>query len=183
MRRQLSAGRRTHAAALVALLLVMGPSPVGSRRAGAQQPEPAPLAAPLTLPDRSGQLVSLASLRGRVVLLDFWATWCVPCRQSLPAYEGLLREYRSRGLEVLAVSVDADPAVVERYLKVHPLNLRVLLDPKQVSARAFRTRQIPSTYFIDRDGYVRSDVEGFHPGNVPEYRKVIEQLLDEPAAP
>ncbi len=166
----------------MALLGLAGAGTFGVGTLGAQEPESAPLAPPLTLMDRAGRPVSLAGLRGQVVLLDFWATWCVPCRQSLPAYEGLLRQYQSRGFEVLAVSVGEDPAVVERYLKTHPLGLRVLLDPTQVSARAFRTRQIPSTFFIDRDGYIRLDVEGFHPGNVPQYRKVIEQLLDEPAA-
>lgn len=149
-----------------------------SRPATAQ--EPATLAPRLALLDRSGKAVSLEGLRGRVVLVDFWATWCVPCRVSLPAYDDLLRQYQKQGFEALAVNIGETRGQVDAYFKGRELGLRVLMDPKGGSSVSFRVRALPTSVLVDKDGYIRSTFIGFEEGALPRYREQIQMLLAEP---
>jgi peroxiredoxin len=111
----------------------------------------AALAFTAATPDGGG--VRLAELAGRVVLLNFWATWCEPCREEMPAMERLARAYGPRGLVVLALSVDRDAAsVVPSFLRRHGLTFRVGLDPDQAIARLYRVWALPSTFILDRTG-------------------------------
>ncbi len=150
----------------------------GATATAAPVDRPAP---ELSLPDRTGAVVSLASLKGRVVLLDIWATWCPPCKASLPAYEAMVRDYRARGFEVLAVSVDEGKGDVEAFLKGRDLQLRVLLDPKGQTPTRFTAKAMPTSFLIDRRGVIRFTHEGFTEKAVAELRRQIEQLLAEPA--
>ena len=142
--------------------------------------EPATLAPSLALLDRSGKAVRLEGLRGRVVLVDFWATWCVPCRVSLPAYDGLLRQYQKQGFEVLAVNIGETRGQVDAYFKGRELGLRVLMDPKGGSSRGFKVRALPTSVLVDKDGYIRSTFVGFEADALPRYREQIQMLLNEP---
>lgn len=162
---------------LAALVLTLASS-LGAFAAERVDTRPAPA---LVLPDRAGATVSLASLRGRVVLVDIWATWCPPCRTSLPAYAALLREYRGRGFEVLAVNVDETRAAVDTYLQGRDLDLRVLLDPKGQTPTSFKAKAMPTAFLIDRRGNIRFSHEGFTEKALEQYRRHIEQLLAEPA--
>jgi len=102
----------------------------------------------------AGEPLSLADLRGEVVMLNLWATWCYPCRREMPSFEALSREFADHGLRVVAVSIDragAEPEIRE-FLEEHGISFTVLHDPDQEIVRTFRTLGVPETFLIDRDG-------------------------------
>ncbi|QSQ19420.1 TlpA family protein disulfide reductase [Pyxidicoccus parkwayensis] len=130
----------------------------------------------------SGEPYDLASDRGSVVLLDVWATWCEPCRDALPFYENLAREYAGRGLKVYALSVDEDPRAIAPFLEETKVGLPVLLDENaQVAERTLKVKGMPTTFYIDRRGVVRHFEEGFAEEFLTRYQSHIEALLAEPA--
>jgi thiol-disulfide isomerase/thioredoxin len=141
---------------------------------------PAQPAPPMALLDRAGKAVRLESLRGRVVLVDFWATWCIPCRVSLPAYDDLIRQYQKRGFEVLAVNIGETRAKVDAYFKGREPLIRILMDPKGSTSASFKVRALPTSILVDRDGYIRFTIVGFEDGALPAYHEQIQLLLDEP---
>lgn len=122
----------------------------------------------------------MQSFRGKVVLLNFGATWCAPCREELPELARLQEKYRQRGLAVVAVSVDNEMKNVRRFLRKHEVKLQVVWDKKKKAAEAYAVEKMPSSYLIDRNGVVRF----IHRGNSPEELKRIEiefdELLDKP---
>jgi thiol-disulfide isomerase/thioredoxin len=139
-----------------------------------------PTAAPnVVLQNGDGARVDLASYRGKVVLVDFWASWCPPCKTSFPALDALYREYGPQGLEVLAVNLDERRRDADAFLEAHPHRLTVLFDPKGASPIAFGVKGMPSSFVIDRGGTIRFTHMGYS-GNVDEsYRREIVQLLAE----
>jgi thiol-disulfide isomerase/thioredoxin/Cu/Ag efflux protein CusF len=123
-----------------------------------EPPSPRPTSFPapdFTLPTLSGAPIRLSELRGKVVLLNFWATWCVPCRTEMPTLEALYHRYKDRGLEVLAVNVDMlSTAGVETFVKEVTVTFQIVLDPSWSVAQAYRVLGLPTTYLIDRVGNV-----------------------------
>ena len=99
-----------------------------------------------------GGAFRLSDHRGKVVLVNFWATWCPPCREEMPAMERLYREHRERGLVLVAVSLDADPAVVAPYVNASRLTFPIALDPKAEIGNKYGVRALPSSFVIGRDG-------------------------------
>jgi thiol-disulfide isomerase/thioredoxin len=123
---------------------------------------------------------TLAEDRGSVVFLDFWATWCDPCREALPLYADLAREYGPKGLKVYAVSVDGDPAAIGPFLADAGVDLPVLLDPEgQLAESALRVRTMPTAFLIDRAGVVRAVHEGYDEARLPATLAEVEALLRE----
>jgi len=114
------------------------------------------LAEDFTLPLASGQTFRLSDHRGQVVFLNFWATWCPPCREEMPAMERLYRRQKGAGFVLVAVSVDADPSVVAPFLQAHGLTFPVALDPKMDLANGYGVRALPSSFLIDRQGNLRA---------------------------
>jgi cytochrome c biogenesis protein CcmG, thiol:disulfide interchange protein DsbE len=105
-------------------------------------------------PTLAGDTISLANLRGEVVLLNIWATWCAPCREEMPDLQWIEDEFGDREFRVIGVSIDqahADGAVA-RFLEDHAIDFLVLRDPRSVSARRFRTIGVPESFLIDRQG-------------------------------
>jgi len=136
---------------------------------------PAPLFA---LEDTSGKRVALQDFRGKaVVVLDFWATWCGPCRASLPALHDLRQKYMGKGLEVLNLSLDDDPSVVPPYLAQQQLNLWVLYDRGHVVARAYGVTGIPSIFIIDKKGSKREQFTGYSPDLEARIEAAVKPLL------
>jgi peroxiredoxin len=126
-----------------------------------------------------GTAVHVADYRGKILLVDFWASWCVPCKTSFPALDALYREYQPRGVEVLAVNVDEQHSKADAFLTDHPHRMTVLFDPKGAAAEAFGVKGMPTSYVIDRVGNVRFTHTGYS-GNVDaSYRNEIAQLLAE----
>jgi len=159
------------ACTLGALALWM-PSPSASVSATASKPTPT-----IALTAADGTTVRLADYKGKVILVDFWATWCPPCKTSFPALDTLYREYQPKGLEVLAVNLDERRRDADAFLGLHPHRLTVLFDPKGISPEAFGVKGMPSSFLIDRAGAIRFTHMGYS-GNVDEsYRQEITQLL------
>jgi cytochrome c biogenesis protein CcmG, thiol:disulfide interchange protein DsbE len=105
--------------------------------------------------------VSLAALKGKVVYLDFWASWCGPCRQSFPWMAEMQSRYRAKGLHVLAVNLDAKREDADKFLAQTPAAFAVAFDPRGVSARAYALKGMPSSVLIGADGKVLAVHAGF----------------------
>jgi thiol-disulfide isomerase/thioredoxin len=127
----------------------------------------------------AGTAVHLSDYKGKVLLVDFWASWCVPCKTSFPALEAIYREYQPKGLEVLAVNLDEQRRNADAFLAQHPHRMTVLFDPKGVAPEAFGVKGMPTSFLIDRSGAIRFTHTGYT-GNVDvSYRREIAQLLGE----
>jgi peroxiredoxin len=99
-----------------------------------------------------GEPLRLSAQRGKPVMINFWATWCAPCREEMPAMERLYRRHREHGFVLLAVSVDTDAALVRPFLEQHKLTFPVALDSTMGVANAYGVRALPSSFLVDRDG-------------------------------
>jgi peroxiredoxin len=151
----------------------------GSTATGALKPS-LPLAeisgaAPaFTLPDLKGVPVSLASLRGKVVVLDFWATWCPPCRREIPDFISLQSQYGAKGLQVVGVALD-EPEAVKAFAAQSRMNYPVLLGTDDIARMYGGITGIPTTFIIDKSGKIVNRFEGFRPKEV--FEKEILKLL------
>jgi peroxiredoxin len=130
----------------------------------AAQPRIGELAPEISLPDAKGNIVSLSSFKGKVVLLDFWASWCGPCRESIPSVVKLYNKYKAKGFEVVAVSIDSKRSQWVKAVKYFKMNYTSLLDPKGWQAdviSSYNIEGIPATYLLDKEGkVVKIDAEG-----------------------
>ena len=149
------------------------PQPAGARGDSASQAKastPALESMPdFSLKDPTGRVVSLADFRGKLLLVDFWATWCAPCKREMPGYEGLYRRYRSRGLRVVGIALDADPKAVARFAKKLGVTYPVVVNGMDVAR--YGVQGIPTTILVDRSGFIRKKVVGF------EHTQTIEGAL------
>jgi len=140
--------------------------------------------APEIVVDRlsGGHSLSLSSLRGKVVLLDVWASWCGPCKQELPMLDAIAGRLRGRGVEVLAVSIDQQRENVEKFLgaRAH-WNLTVAHDPNGDIADTFQPDKMPTSYAIDRAGVIRYVNSGFVPADAPEIERRLADLAKDGA--
>lgn len=125
---------------------------------------------------------NLSQFKGKVVYVDFWASWCAPCVQSFPFMNGLHRDFSPKGLQVLAINMDEIAADAQNFLTEHPAQFTVLTDANQQCAKGFQVKAMPSSYLIDRNGVIRHEHLGFHKGETAEIQALIKQLLAEPAA-
>lgn len=128
-----------------------------------------------------GAPFQLNQLRGQVVYLDFWASWCVPCRLSFPALDQLHKKYRGRGFEVVAVNKDVVAADVGKFLARIPVGFTLVADPGDSIVRAYQVKSMPSGYVLDRKGRVRYVHEGFKSDSAAQIEAQIIDLLKEPA--
>ena len=155
-----------------ALLLATSP-PAGAAAA-------APQAAPdFSLPARDGSEVRLSSLKGQVVMINFWASWCGPCRQEMPLLEQLQAKYEPLGFTLLGVNVEPDSAAATAWLKAVPVSFPILFDTRNAVAERFGVQGMPSSVFVDREGRVRHVHRGYQPGDEAQYADVIRSLVKE----
>lgn len=131
--------------------------------------------------DEPAKSLALAGLKGNVVYVDFWASWCVPCRLSMPALDAMYRRHRSRGFAVVGVNKDVSRADAERFLKRVSVTFPLVHDAKDAAARAFDVKAMPSGYLVDRKGVVRHVHRGFTAETAAALEREIEALLKEPA--
>jgi thiol-disulfide isomerase/thioredoxin len=158
---------------LGALALLCLGCPAQATGVGEQAPD---FAAP-TL--QGAQELRLSDYHGRVVYLDFWASWCAPCRVALPLLEELRHEFGARGFEVIAVDVDENRADGEKALRGVTITYPVLRDPQGQVATLYALPAMPSSYLIGRDGAVRAVHQGLKPAEMAQRRAAIESLLGE----
>ena len=140
------------------------------------------LAAACSVPVVDGsRTVSLAEYRGQVVYLDFWASWCGPCRESFPFMNELQRDLAGRGLQILAISVDKTAEDARRFLARYPAQFTVALDTGAACPAAFQLQGMPSSYIIDKGGALRAVHAGFRNRDRAEIRGQLLDLLGEGA--
>jgi peroxiredoxin len=132
-----------------------------------------------TLPSLGGPNLRLQEQRGRVVMVNFWATWCGPCRVEMPHLARLYEKYRGSGFVVLAVNIDEDPRKAADLATKLGLRFPVLLDTEKKVSRMYDLSTMPSTVLIDRDGRVRHVHRGYRDGYEDTYEKQIRELLRE----
>jgi len=125
--------------------------------------------------------LDLSAYKGKVVYLDFWASWCAPCRLSFPWMADLQSSFAQKGLVVIAVDVDHDRAAAERFLQGNFTDFRVVFDPKGEIASKYRISGMPSSVLIGRDGRVRFSHVGFFQQKEGDYVSQVNQLLAEKA--
>jgi peroxiredoxin len=131
--------------------------------------------------DLDGGIHSLQDYQGKVVFLNFWATWCGPCKVEMPAMEALYQAFRAQGLEILAVSVAQQGAAVTRPFKdAMGLSFPILHDSDYQVGLIYGARTLPMTYVIDRQGVIRQRVFGARDWNSPEARQLMREMLEEP---
>ena len=130
--------------------------------------------------DGHGRRVRLAEFKGKVVLVDLWASWCAPCKASFPVLDVLFREYRSRGVEVVAVNLDERRHDANTFLRAHPHQMLVTFDPRARLLKAFDAPGVPISYLIDREGMIRSTHLGDTVDSYAHIRHELDALLAEP---
>lgn len=148
--------------------------------AAAQLKPTKPRAAPeLNLPTLEGGRVNLAGLRGRVVLVNFWAVWCPPCRKEMPSMERLSKLMAQRPFTILASNAGETPEQIRSFLKEVPLTFPILLDQDSARMKAWRVFVLPTSFLVDKQGQIRYSLSGHIEWDEPEAVAVIEKLLAE----
>ena len=132
-----------------------------------------------TLKSRDGSNIKLSELRGQVVMVNFWASWCGPCRHEMPLLEQLYQRYQPMGFTLLGVDVEEDSSAADKILKDIPVSFPILYDNKNSVTESYQVRAMPSTFLIDRDGNFRYLHKGYQPGYEEEYQQQIRELVRE----
>jgi len=131
------------------------------------------------LPARDGGTVRLEDLKGQVVMINFWASWCGPCRQEMPLLDQMHKKYEALGFKLLGVNVESDTKDAERWLAQTPVTFPILYDRENKVSQLYLVNAMPSTIFIDRKGNVRNIHRGYKAGDESEYIDQIRALLRE----
>jgi peroxiredoxin len=142
--------------------------------------DPAAAPAPaFTLAARGGKDVSLAQYQGQVVMINFWASWCGPCREEMPLLESIYKKYNKLGFTLLGVNVEPQSQAAEDFLKQTPVSFPILYDPQSKVSKLYDVAGMPSTVIIDRSGKLRMVHRGYQPGDENQYLDSIRALIRE----
>lgn len=155
----------------IAMVLALAAAP-----ALAKTTKSAPVAPAFTLPGLQGE-VTLGSLRGKAVLVDFWASWCGPCRQSFPWMNGLQKRYGDKGLAIVAVNLDKDRELASHFLAEVPAAFTVAFDPSGKTAESYRVKALPTTFLVSPDGKLLLTHTGFDAKHASEFEAQIAEAL------
>jgi len=173
-------GRSTRLARCIATVLLCAVLVAPAGAAALATPRQAP---ELNAPELfTGAAVSLQQYRGRVVLIDFWASWCGSCWRALPLLAELQSRYRDRGLVVLAVTVDEDPAVAREFATRKQLSFTILDDHTGSIADRYDVHAMPHSFLVDADGRIVAEFEGFRDDSAPELRHAVAAAMEAAAA-
>lgn len=169
---------------LLLLLIVLGTAMAGCSSAPAPAPPPTlqadNLASDFQLQSLDGQTVSLSSLRGRPVMLNFWASWCGPCRAEMPYLQGVFEdsEWTEQGLVILAINVGESSSTAREFMEDNGLTFTVLLDTDTSVAKDYNVRGIPATFFIDKNGIIKDKKVGSFSSKADIDSRLINSILD-----
>ena len=156
---------------IVALALLTAGAAFAGVGKGQRAPE-------FSLPSLKGSTVTLASMKGKVVLVDFWAQWCEPCKKELPQLDRLAKDYAQKGVVIVAVNIDKQRENAERMVKQLGVSLPVLLDPAGSVAGSYDLPKMPTSFVIDKKGIVRFINEGFDgPKDVDRFKQELDELI------
>jgi len=133
-----------------------------------------------TLPAKTGAAVQLSKYKGSVVMLNFWASWCGPCRTEMPLMDQIYKKYAAAGFVLLGVNVDTDSTDAQKFLSQVPVSFPIAYDRENKVSKMYDVAAMPSTVFIDRKGRVRQLHRGYKPGDENEYLSEIRALIREP---
>ncbi|MDQ0416361.1 peroxiredoxin [Croceifilum oryzae] len=136
------------------VLIVMVGYTIYQMSSGGKQPDRGDVAPNFTLTTLDGKKMSLSDLKGKGVMLNFWGTWCEPCKAEMPAMEQVYKKYQEKGFEIVAVNVGESDVAVHSFMKSYDLGFPIWLDPDKDVTRLYRVGPIPSTFFIDEKGIV-----------------------------
>jgi thiol-disulfide isomerase/thioredoxin len=121
--------------------------------------------------------ISLEDFRGKVIYLDFWASWCGPCRKSLPLYEQMKKSFPPDRFEIIAINLDEDRNDAARFLEKHPVSYTMLWDPAGITARLWQVQAMPSSFLLDSNGRTIKSWAGFYPSHLEEIQNEILSAL------
>ena len=156
------------------LLLVVLLLEVSAAWAVSDQPAP-----DFALPDKTGSLISLDDYSGQVVVINFWASWCGPCREEMPLLNELHARYESLGFTMLGINVEEDSSAADAFLSSTPVDFPVLYDRENSVSKLYDVIAMPSTVIVGRDGTVRYIHHGYESGDENAYQDYIRQLIRE----
>ena len=139
-----------------------------------------PVAPDFTLANRAGGETSLAALRGQVVMINFWASWCGPCRQEFPALDQIYARYKPMGFALVAINVESEKSDAERFLGQRPVSFPILFDPDNRVSGSYGVSAMPTTVLVDRQGRVRWQHRAYKPGDEAQYIEQVRAALREP---
>ena len=161
---------------LLALTALTAAATLTATAATLQTGAPAPA---FQLNANTGKPLALADFRGQIVLLNFWATWCGPCRQEMPILEQLNRQYHGKGVTLLGINVEPDSAAAVDWLKATPVSFPILFDVDSKVSNLYEVAGMPNTVIIDRKGLVRYIHRGYSAGAENDYLNQIRALIRE----
>ncbi len=127
----------------------------------------------------SSDTFNIQDYRGKVVYLDFWASWCIPCRKSFPWMNKMQANYGDKGLVIIAINVDKKRPLAEKFLSQIPANFSILYDPQGKQAKAFKIKGMPSSVLFDKEGQIVTSHTGFFSKKIPQYEEEILALLNQ----
>lgn len=130
-----------------------------------------------TLRSNQGNNIRLEDLRGEVVMINFWATWCGPCLQEMPLLDKLYQKYQPAGFRILGINIEKDQQKADKLAQELKLSFPILYDQDSIVSKLYEVEAMPSTVFIDRDGNFRYLHMGYRPGDEEDYKKVIQALI------
>ncbi|HLP30464.1 MAG TPA: TlpA disulfide reductase family protein [Geothrix sp.] len=131
-----------------------------------------------SLPGQDGKPVRLSELRGKVVYVDFWASWCGPCRQSFPWMNQLQAAWADKGLVIVAINLDQERPLADRFIEAMKPRFPVAFDPQGTTAEQYKVQGMPSSYIIDRQGNIHARHMGFREHETAQVTEAIRQLLE-----
>ena len=166
---------------IAVLILVSGPAIAHQdffEKMGVTLPKRDKFAPDFHLKNLNGNTIGLKDFKGKTILLNFWATWCQPCREELPSMQKLYTELAARGVEVVAVSIDRDNhGKVRKYKDQYNLTFPILLDPGQEVRKSYFIMGLPTSYLIGADGHLKGFISGARKWDSPASIKMFSQLL------
>lgn len=162
--------RQLHRLLLISIALLLTSAPAGALEAGTNLPE-------IELPGPGGVPVRISRQPGKVLYVDFWASWCGPCRQSFPWMNAMHEKYQAHGFQVIGINVDAQGEDAEKFLAKVPAKFTVAYDPKGNSARLFGVKGMPTSLLIGKDGKIISQHIGFNDDSREKMEQAIQAAL------
>ncbi|MCS6946253.1 MAG: TlpA family protein disulfide reductase [Steroidobacteraceae bacterium] len=159
-------------AALLTIVAPTGAATTASSAAPAKAPD-------FRLPLRGGGEVQLSQLKGQVVMINFWASWCGPCRQEMPLLDAMHRKYKGMGFTLLGINVEPDSTLAEQFLAKTPVGFPIAYDRDSKISKQFKVQGMPSSVIVDRRGNLRVLHKGYRPGDENKYLDHIRTLIRE----